>query len=131
MVPGTNCMNIGCDIEEVKTFRKKWKKGEMDFFQRVFSKEEIDYCKKFKDPSAHFAARFCAKEAVVKAANPFCKLLVTDIEVIKKNDAPVIKDWKKRKQTKKFFSSYEIFVSLSHTSDMAMACVLIQKKTKP
>jgi holo-[acyl-carrier protein] synthase len=119
--------NIGCDIEDVKTFRAKWKKGELNFFQRIFSKNEMEYCKKFKDPSVHFAARFCAKEAVVKAASRYCKLLVTDVQVLKeKNDAPVIKNWKKRKETKKFFSDHEIFVSLSHTSDMAMACVLVQ-----
>ena len=121
-------MNIGCDIESVETFREKWKKNEINFFERVFSKEEIAYCKKFKDPSPHFAARFCAKEALVKAANRASKLLITDIEIVKtKNGSPECKLWKKRKGIEKFFLSYEIFVSMSHTSDMAMACVLIQK----
>ena len=101
----------------------------MDFFQRVFSKAEIKYCKKFKDPSPHFTARFCAKEGVVKAASKYAKLLVTDIQINHdKNGAPVVKVWKKRKSTAKFFNSYEILVSLSHTSDIAMSCVLIQKK---
>ena len=124
-------MNIGFDIENVKTLREKWKKWEMNFFRRVFSKNEIEYCKNFKDPSPHFAARFCAKEAVVKAANRECKLLVTDVEIVKfKNGSPECKSWKNRKEVKKFFSTHEIFVSMSHTSDMAMACVLIQKKTR-
>lgn len=122
-------MNIGCDIEEVETFRKKWKRKETNFFQRIFSENEIIYCKKFKDPSPHFAARFCAKEAMVKAGSPFCKILVTDVEIInQKNGAPTVKMRKKRKELEKFFSKYEIFVSLSHTSDMAMACIVVQKK---
>jgi len=122
-------MNIGCDIEEVKTFRQKWKKGDKKFFERIFSEEEIAYCKKFKDPAPHFAARFCAKESIVKAASFYCKLLVTDIQILKlKNGAPKIEAWKKRKEVQKFFSSHEIMVSLSHTSDMAMACALIQPR---
>lgn len=119
-------MNIGCDIEAVETFRQKWIKKETNFFERVFSKEEIAYCKKFKDPSEHFAARFCAKEALVKASNK--ELLVTDIHVVNdEQGAPKIKIWKDRKSVAKFFNTHEIMVSLSHTSDMAMACVLIQK----
>ena len=88
--------------------------------------EYIAYCKKFKDPSEHFAARFCAKEALVKASNK--ELLVTDIHVVNdEQGAPKIKIWKDRKSVAKFFNTHEIMVSLSHTSDMAMACVLIQK----
>jgi holo-[acyl-carrier protein] synthase len=122
--------NIGCDIESVEFFREKWIGGEMNFFSRVFSKTEIAYCKKFKDPSPNFAARFCAKEAFVKAANRHSKLLVTDIQITnEKNGAPTVKLWKERKSAVKFFSEHEIMVSMSHTSDMAMACVLIQKKT--
>lgn len=122
-------MNIGCDIESVDTFRDHLKKKRMDFFKRLFSADEIAYCKKFKDSAPHFAARFCAKEGVVKAASKYAKLLITDIQIQHdKNGAPVVKVWKKRKDTEKFFSSYEILVSLSHTSDIAMACVLIQKK---
>ncbi|MEZ4845424.1 MAG: holo-ACP synthase [Bdellovibrionota bacterium] len=122
-------MNIGCDIENVETFRKKWKDGDMKFFEKIFSVDEIDYCSKFKDPFTHFAARFCAKEAVVKAANEYCKLVISDVQIVKnKNGAPEIKPWKKRKSTENFFSKHRIMVSLSHTSDMAMACVLIQKR---
>lgn len=122
-------MKIGCDIESVRTFRDHWKKKKISFFERIFSASELEYCKKFKDPAPHFAARFCAKEAVVKAASGFCKLLVTDIQVVKeKNGNPIIKVWKKRNETSKFFKAHEILISLSHTSEMGMACALIQKK---
>ena len=123
-------MNIGCDIESVQTFREHWKKKKTTFFERIFSTQEIDYCTRFKDPSPHFAARFCAKEAVVKAANPKYRLLITDIEVIKDgHGAPGIQHWKKPgRRTDKFFKENKIMVSLSHTKDVGMACVLIIKK---
>lgn len=122
-------MNIGCDIESVQTFREHWKRKKNAFFQRIFSSQEIEYCTNYKDPSPHFAARFCAKEAVVKAASPFCKLLVTDIQIGREeNGAPVVEVWKKRPETAKFFKAHKILVSLSHTNEMGMACVLIKKK---
>lgn len=122
-------MNIGCDIESVETFRDHWRKKKHAFFQRIFSPAEIEYCTTFKDPSSHFAARFCAKEAIVKAANPFNKLLVTDIQILhEKNGSPVAIQWKKRAESAKFFKAFKILISLSHTNEMGMACVLVQKK---
>lgn len=122
-------MNIGCDIESVEIFREHWKKKKHAFFERIFSPSEIEYCTSFKDPAPHFAARFCAKESVVKAANLFCKLLVTDIQILhEKNGSPVAKIWKNRAESTKFFKAHKILVSLSHTNEMGMACVLVQKK---
>jgi len=37
------------------------------FLERWFTTREIDYCSRKAAPSRHFAARFAAKEAVVKA----------------------------------------------------------------
>ncbi len=121
-------MNIGCDIESVEIFREHWKKKKHSFFERIFSKAEIEYCQKFKDPAPHFAARFSAKEAVIKAATPI-RLVISDVQIQNNSSgAPVAKIWKKRSVAEKFFKDSEVMVSLSHTNDMAMACVLIQKK---
>lgn len=122
-------MNIGCDVENVAVFRQHWKQKNTRFFKRIFSDEEIEYCKKFRDPAPNFAARFCAKEAVVKAASIITGLVINDIKVTRsKQGAPKIEVWKKRKSTTKFFRDYRIVVSLSHTKDVAIACVLIQRK---
>ena len=37
------------------------------FLNRVFTPLELEYCNKFNHQESHLAARFCAKEAVVKA----------------------------------------------------------------
>ena len=37
------------------------------FLQRVFTAGEISYCRRRRDPVPHFAARFAAKEAGLKA----------------------------------------------------------------
>ena len=58
-------MAIGVDIEDIERF-----KGKSDaFLDRVFTPLELEYCNKFNHPESHLAARFCAKEAVVKGAD--------------------------------------------------------------
>lgn len=56
---------IGIDIVEVKRIRALARKDR--FLSRIFSAEEVSYCRRHKDPFPHFAARFAAKEAVYKA----------------------------------------------------------------
>lgn len=56
-------MAIGVDIEDIERFKDKSE----EFINRVFTPIEIEYCKKFRNPESHFAVRFCAKEAVIKA----------------------------------------------------------------
>src|SRR5258706_899697 len=57
--------SLGVDIEEVKRFEKLLRNKR--FLNRVFTKEEIAYCFSKKNQAQHFAVRFAAKEAVLKA----------------------------------------------------------------
>jgi len=71
-------MNIGIDIEEIKRFKNLLK--DKKFIERIFSKDEIEYClSKKKNSVQHFAVRFAGKEAVWKAINKSKKLTITDI----------------------------------------------------
>lgn len=54
---------IGVDIVEIERFEGQ----KPAFFERVFTPAEIAYCRKQARPAQHFAARFAAKEAAVKA----------------------------------------------------------------
>jgi holo-[acyl-carrier protein] synthase len=58
---------IGNDVIEIERIRKSFDHHGYRFLTRLFSTKEQDYCLKYKDPVPHFAARFSAKEAVVKA----------------------------------------------------------------
>ena len=58
---------IGCDIEDVSRFRNRIKDRSDKFLDKIFTKEEQVYCNSKSDPAIHYAGRFCAKEAVVKA----------------------------------------------------------------
>jgi holo-[acyl-carrier protein] synthase len=60
-------LGIGNDIIEIERIRKSIDTYGLRMISRLFTTKEQDYCLKYKDPVPHFAGRFSAKEAVVKA----------------------------------------------------------------
>lgn len=60
-------IGLGNDIVEIERIRKSYDHHGLRFLTKLFSIAEQDYCLKYKDPVPHLAARFSAKESVVKA----------------------------------------------------------------
>ncbi len=60
-------LGIGTDIVEIARIRDAFQRHGERFLARIFLPEEIAYCQTFQDPCPQLAARFAAKEAVVKA----------------------------------------------------------------
>ena len=58
---------IGIDVVEVARIAAAIQRHGEPFLARVFTAGERAYCESRKVPALHFAARFAAKEAVVKA----------------------------------------------------------------
>ena len=58
-------MDVGVDLVEISRIRDLARRNP-HFLKRVFSADEIAYCKAKKNPWPHFAVRFAAKEAVYK-----------------------------------------------------------------
>ncbi len=56
----------GVDIIEISKFRRVFLDNR-DFVSDIFTENEIDYCQSRKNPFLHFAGRFAAKEASLKA----------------------------------------------------------------
>lgn len=60
-------LGLGNDIIEIDRIRKSIDTHGLRLISRLYTTKEQDYCFKYKDPVPHFAGRFSAKEAVVKA----------------------------------------------------------------
>jgi len=60
-------LGIGVDLTQMPRMRRVVARWDERFLQRVFTEEEIAYCRRRRDPIPHFAARFAAKEATLKA----------------------------------------------------------------
>lgn len=58
-------VGLGIDVVEIARIAKIL--GRTPGFKRIFSQAEQEYCDAKAVPAAHYAARFAAKEAVVKA----------------------------------------------------------------
>ncbi|HKH25493.1 MAG TPA: holo-ACP synthase [Acidimicrobiales bacterium] len=59
-------LGVGVDLCEVERMRRVVARTP-GFVERVFTPGERDYCRARRDPAERFAARFAAKEAVLKA----------------------------------------------------------------
>jgi holo-[acyl-carrier protein] synthase len=59
-------LGLGIDLVEVARMEAAIARGER-LVQRLFTPAEVAYCRRHKEPARHFAARFAAKEAGMKA----------------------------------------------------------------
>ena len=118
---GTPNFGLGTDIVEIRRFRElDW---DAPFFARVFTRDELVYCRKFVDNAPHFAATFAGKEAIVKAMNQHRKLSVSDIEILRDFDgSPYV--------LVENLHDIEILVSLSHSEKYAVAVALVIPKVQ-
>ncbi|MPV48518.1 holo-[acyl-carrier-protein] synthase [Pseudactinotalea sp. HY160] len=60
-------VGVGTDLVEVARFERLLRRGGRRFLDRWFRAAEIEYCIARGDPHRHVAARFAAKEAVLKS----------------------------------------------------------------
>jgi holo-[acyl-carrier protein] synthase len=121
-------IGVGLDIIEVERFaRKMGVQG--DLSGEIFTSPEIAYCRRKRYPGQHFAARFCAKEALFKAlgSGKRGKMSWRDIEIL--NETQGLPRVTLRGATKARYQRLgveKIHVSLSHTRHMAAACVILE-----
>src|SRR2546429_4127392 len=81
---------IGIDLVPIPRMRQVMERWQERFLTRVFTPDEIAYCRSRKDPAPHFAARFAAKEAGLKALGTGLRLGVswTELEVRRERGGP-------------------------------------------
>ena len=114
-------VGVGIDIikiDKIKNSIEKWKDS---FLNRVFNSEELENIVKGKMYYQRIAARFAAKEAVIKAISKEYPMALTDMFILnKENGAPYCKFKKDIK--------IDIFLSITHIEDYAVACAVAQEK---
>lgn len=60
-------IGIGTDIVEINRIKEAVQKWGSRFINKIYTEKEISYCYLRKNPFAHLAGRFAAKEAAIKA----------------------------------------------------------------
>lgn len=97
------------------------------FVDRVFTDDEIAYCRSRRDPAPHFAARFAAKEAFLKALGAPPGLRWTEIEVRSTpGGAPVLVLSGEAAAAARRRGVASQHLSLTHAGDVAAAVVVLE-----
>lgn len=95
----------------------------------VFLPSEISYCNKKHNPAQHFAARFAAKEATLKALATAggTGSFWLDIEIVNETDGrPRIELNGRLRELARGIGAKRIHLSITHTADQAAAVVIAE-----
>ena len=118
----------GIDIIEVERIAIRVGR-DSGFRELVFSKYEMQYCDARASRFEHYAARFAAKEAFLKALGRGLDggISLNEIELInEKNGKPTIRLSGNTEKTLEQLGIRNIHVSLSHVKSMATAIVILE-----
>jgi holo-[acyl-carrier protein] synthase len=117
---------VGVDIVEIARIRaalENPKTGER-FRQRVFTAGEIAYCSRRRLAYESYAARFAAKEAVVKVLGQAVGWL--EIEISRTDGPPSIELHGRARERADALGITRMLLSLSHTAELAIAYVVAE-----
>ena len=119
--------SVGVDLVEVDRVQKAVERWGDRFLRRVYTEAEIEYCFRKGEKYRSLAARFAAKEAVMKVFGTGWKHGVrwADIEVVRRpGAAPEIA---LHGQSRVLGRNGRFLVSLSHTDQHAIAFVVVEE----
>ena len=119
-------VGLGVDLVEIDRMRKIISRTH-SFTKKYFTEDEREYCGSKADPATHFAARFAAKEAVVKALGcGFTRgIKPHDIEVVSaKTGKPEVELSGEAQVVADEIGVKDIPISISHTRTDAIACAI-------
>jgi holo-[acyl-carrier protein] synthase len=125
-LPGVR--GIGVDLAQIPRLRRVLERWDERFLRRVFTEQEIAYCRARRDPVPHLAARFAAKEAVLKALGTGLRMGVNwrEIEVRRAHgQAPMVVLSGRCRALAEARGADRVLVSLTHDGDYALAQVLL------
>ena len=125
----TMIFGTGIDIVDITRFERFVRENNEALFNRLFTLHERDYCSVRKRSAQHYALRFAAKEAFLKALGTGLRdgLSWQDIEVV--NDPAGKPEFRLVGRAAELFHQNGLvrsFLSLSHDGNFAVASVILE-----
>ena len=122
-------LGLGSDIVENERIASIYKNHKERFLNRLYTRNEIEYCLSHSDPIPYLSARFAVKEATIKALN-----LQGGQGFSWKNIEVYGKGFGKKKllfhaKVAKIIESMNVsqqHLSLSHSDNFSMAVVILE-----
>lgn len=126
MIHGT-----GVDIIEISRIKKSMDRYAGKFEEKIFTPQEIEYCRSKADPCKHFAGRFAAKEAILKSLGTGMAQGISwkDMEILnRETGAPVLQITGGGKAVFDSLNLKNIHISISHNQLYAIAQAVAELK---
>jgi holo-[acyl-carrier protein] synthase len=123
-----NISGVGVDLVSIPRMRTTIERWQDRFVERVFTDDEITYCRSRRDPAPHFAARFAAKEAGFKALGTGLQMGVRwrELEVRReRQQAPMLVLSGRAREIGLGRGGSRMLLSLTHEGDYALAQAIL------
>ena len=122
----TNIVGIGTDIVECLRIAQMIERHGELFIDRVYTADETRYCQRRNQATQHFAARWAAKEAVLKAIRTGWVRGISwrDVEVVSDGGPPSIALHGGVREVADQIGIRQILITMSHCRSHAVAHAL-------
>ena len=120
-------IGLGLDITDIDRIAATIARYGDRFLQRVFTDGEIAYCSRRRVPATHFAGRFAAKEAAMKALGTghTQQVLWRDVEVVRHGGPPQLLFHGGAARRCAKLGAQSSLLTITHSDTVALAEVLL------
>jgi holo-[acyl-carrier protein] synthase len=123
----SNIIGLGIDATDIPRLAATLERYGERFMNRVFTDNEIAYCRRRRAPAVHFAGRFAAKEAAMKALGTghSQSVLWRDVEVVRHGGPPQLHFHGGAARRFAAMGGRSSLLTITHSDTLALAQVLL------
>jgi holo-[acyl-carrier protein] synthase len=123
----SNIIGLGIDATDIPRIAAALERYGERFITRIFTDGEIAYCRRRREPAIHFAGRFAAKEAAMKALGTghSQNVLWRDVEVVRRGGPPQLQFHGGAARRFAAMGAQSSLLTITHSETLALAQVLI------
>jgi holo-[acyl-carrier protein] synthase len=120
-------IGLGIDATDIPRIAAALERYGERFMNRIFTDGEVAYCRRRHVPAIHFAGRFAAKEAAMKALGTghSQNVLWRDVEVVRRVGPPQLQFHGGAARRFAAMGAQSSLLTITHSETLALAHVLI------
>jgi holo-[acyl-carrier protein] synthase len=122
-----NIIGLGLDATDIDRITATIHRYGDRFLRRIFTPGEVEYCLRRRVPAIHFAGRFAAKEAAMKALGTGHShgVLWRDVEVVRRGGPPQLALHGGAGRRFAAIGGRTSLLTITHSDELALAEVMI------
>ena len=123
----SNIIGLGIDATDIPRIAAALERYGERFMNRIFTDGEIAYCRRRRQPAIHFAGRFAAKEAAMKALGTghTQNVLWRGVEVVRHGGPPQLQFHGGAARRFAAMGAQSSLLTITHSETLAIAQVVL------